>query len=174
MEHNLPTRKNTRLKEFDYNTPGAYFITICTKNRQCILSSIKEDVGGGVLDTPIAILSKYGVVVEKVIKQFNVFYECFNVEKFVIMPNHVHFILYIVNGGVSGTPHPTKQNSAVSMFVSSFKRCCNKEIGTNIWQKSFYDHIIRNEQDLDVHMKYIEENPLKWALDELYCEDCKK
>ena len=75
------------------------------------------------------------------------------------------------DGGSSRTPTPTdKQNSIVPAFVSTFKRFCNKEIGENIWQRYYHDHIIRNKRDFDEISKYIYENPLKWQFDELYCE----
>ena len=72
--------------------------------------------------------------------------------------------------GPSRTPVPTRQNTVVSRFVSSFKRFCNKDIGENIWQYRSYDHIIRNKQDYEKHLKYIYENPIRWYYDEL-CSD---
>ncbi len=70
--------------------------------------------------------------------------------------------------GPSGTPVPTMQNSAVAKFLSTFKRFCNKEYEKNIWQSRAYDHVIRNRQDYEEHIKYIHENPAQWYYDELY------
>jgi len=158
-------RKTTRLPEYDYNTPGAYFLTICTENKKCILSRI---VGTGVLDGPKIALLPYGKAAEKYILQLNHFYDNLSVESYVIMPNHIHILLRITEEGPSGTPVPTLQNSAVSRFVSTLKRFCNKDYGKNIWQPRSYDHIIRDQADFDRHLKYIYENPFGWQKDELY------
>ena len=170
----LPKRKPTRLKNFDYSTTGAYFITICTENRESILSRV---VGGDVLDAPQNIeLLPHGIIADKYIKQLNEFYDNISVDQYVIMPNHIHIMLFVSKNGASRQVHrrespPTKQHSAVSQFVSTFKRFCNKEYGGNIWQRHFNDHVIRNRGDYDEHIKYIRENPMRWYYDELYLED---
>ncbi|MBQ3040230.1 MAG: transposase [Clostridia bacterium] len=168
----LPKRKQNRLENFDYSSYGAYFITICTKNRRKILSSI---VGDGAYDVPKTVLTEYGKIVEKYIlsteKIKNVF-----IEQYVIMPNHIHMIIFIENkipkyenlrnNGTSRAPSPT--NETIPHIVSTFKRFCNKDIGENIFQRSFYDHVIRNKQDYEQISKYIYENPTNWEMDELY------
>ena len=153
-------RKPTRLEEYDYSSPGAYFITVCTDRRRQILSQI---VGGGVLDAPRVELSVYGKIVERRISVMNGIYQDVKVDKYVIMPNHIHLILR-VTGGSSGTPTPTC--SRVSSFISTLKRMTNKEIGQNVWQRSFYDHVIRGDRDYLAHLEYVEQNPAKWAEDE--------
>ena len=165
-----PKRKRSRLEGYDYNAGGVYFITVCTQGRRCMLSRI---VGTGVLDGPSIELTKYGTIAEKFIRQLNDFYSNICIDRYVIMPNHIHFLLSIREGahGPSGTPVPTLQNSTVSRFISTFKRFCNKEYGQNIWQYRSHDHIIRNEQDYDLHAKYIHENPIRWQQDELYAEE---
>ena len=169
MEKEFPIRKNTRAKNYDYSSTGAYFITICTENRKHVLSRI---VGGDVLDAPKTVqLLPYGKVADKYLIQLNSFYNHIKVERYVIMPNHVHMILIVLNDGASRTSPPTKQHSHVSQFVSTFKRFCNKECGTKLWQTSFYDHIIRNRQDHEEIRKYIHENPIRWYYDKLYTEE---
>ena len=168
-EKELPNRKPTRLKNFDYNTTGVYFITICTQNRRQILSHI---VGDDVLGVPKNVkLLPYGIVADKYINQMNEFYENLTVDRYVIMPNHIHFLLFVHGNGLPRTSTPTKQTSFVSHFVSTFKRFCNKEYGDDIWQRGFYDHIIRNRDDYEEHVKYIYENPIRWYYDELYTEE---
>ena len=173
MENKLPQRKPTRLKNFDYSSAGAYFVTICTENRCEILSRI---VGGDVLDAPNNVeLLPYGKIADKYIHQLNNFYNHLTVDRYVIMPNHIHILLFIheceaLENGASRTSPPTRQHSAVSQFVSTFKRFCNKECGENIWQRHFYDHFIRNREDYEEHVRYIYENPLRWYYDELYSE----
>ena len=158
-----------RLPEYDYNTPGAYFLTICTENRKCLLSRI---VGTGVLDGPKIELLSYGEIAARYLNQLDAFYEYLSVESYVIMPNHIHILLCVnkTEESPSRTPFPTLQNSIISAFVSTFKRFCNKEFGKNIWQARSYDHIIRNQQDFDRHLQYIYENPFGWQKDELYSE----
>ena len=79
------------------------------------------------------------------------------------MPDHIHLLLFIDNfNGASRTSRPT--HSLLSRTISGFKRLCNKEIGENIWQSSFYDHIIRDEKDYKVRWQYIEDNPAAWIL----------
>ena len=168
-EKELPKRKPTRLKNFDYNTTGAYFITLCTEGRRQILSRI---VGADVLGGPKNVkLLPHGIVADKHIKQMNEFYENITVDQYVIMPNHIHFLLFVCDDGLPRTSTPTKQTSFVSHFVSTFKRFCNKEYGKNVWQRGFYDHIIRGREDYEEIVKYIYENPIRWYYDELYAEE---
>ena len=162
---NLKTRKTPRFKDFDYNTAGAYFITVCTQNRRLLLSRI---VGTGVLDCPRTELTEYGAIADKYIKQLDAFYDNLSIEGYVIMPNHIHLILWVkepfqtTSSGQSRTPVPTnvkRANDPCSQFISTFKRFCNKEYGENIWQARFNDHIIRDHKEYEGFLKYIYENP---------------
>jgi len=134
---------------------------------KCVLSSV---VGSGDLDAPELVLSEYGMIIDKNIVTMNGIYNDINAEKYIIMPNHVHMIIDIDNNnnGASGSPLPT--NSKLSRYIGTLKRFCNKKIGKNIWQTGFYDHIIRNDEDYEMHLQYIDENPKKWLLgkDEYY------
>ena len=164
----FPKRKPTRLRDFDYNTGGAYFITICTEKRRNILSRI---VGVDVLGDPINVeLLRYGKIADRYINQLDNFYKNITVDRYVIMPNHIHILLFIWEDGSPRTSTPTKQTSSVSHFVSTFKRFCNKEFGGNIWQRGFHDHIIRSRDDYEEIAKYIHDNPTRWYYDELYSE----
>ena len=165
-------RKRNRLENYDYGQNGAYFITICVKDRKKILSDIV--VGTGVPECPHVQLLKHGKIADKYINQLNHFYDNISVKIYVIMPDHIHFILYVKNGQ-SRPPVPTNdkidnKNSVVAKFVSTFKRFFNKEYGENIWQRGFYDHIIRGREDYEEIVKYIYENPTRWYYDELYTE----
>ena len=169
-EKKLPIRKNTRLQVFDYNIPTAYFVTICTEHKTPLLSNI---VGGDVLDAPQSDdvkvakveLLECGKLAEKYILQLNGFYEDIIIEKYVIMPDHIHLLLRVLDAGVGGasrTSPPTKQHSRVMSFVSTFKRFYNKEYEKNIWQRSFYDHVIRDAKDYEEHINYVVKNPMRW------------
>ncbi|MBR5252022.1 MAG: transposase [Oscillospiraceae bacterium] len=97
-------------------------------------------------------------------------YNNINIENYVIMPNHIHLLIFVDNpNGTSRTPSPT--NAVIPMFVSTLKRFCNKEIGHNIFQRSFFDHIIRDQADYENVYNYIDSNPSKWESDELYIKD---
>ncbi len=159
----LPKRKRNRLKNYDYSQNGAYFITICSHNKECIFSNI---VGGGALDAPQNILSEIGKIIEKYILSTNNI-SGVAIDKFVIMPNHIHLILIIQNtGGTSKAPSPT--NNIISHAVSTFKRFVNKEVGQNVFQRSFHDHIIRGERDYQKIWQYIDSNAQKWDQDCFY------
>ena len=149
MEH--PTRKPIRLKEYDYGTNGAYCITIFTKDRKRILCDIVGD------DAHI-VPKPYGRIVEKYIRNVP------EIEKYVIMPNHIHMIIRIDNG----TMWASSPTNKVANIVRSLKTLTTKEIGKPIFQRNYHDHIIRGENDYAEIWKYIDENPLKWMLDEYY------
>ena len=98
------------------------------------------------------------------------FYDDIKINKYVVMPNHIHMLIEIIRSddGPSGTPIPT--NSKISNFVGTFKRFCNKQYGKNIWQYRSYDHIIRGEEDYKEIWQYIDKNPAKWKEDKFYTE----
>ena len=159
---NLPKRKINRLQNYDYSENGAYFITICTQNRAQILSKI---VGDGAHDVPKTSLTDIGKIVDKKIVSTNNIPDI-TVDKYVIMPNHIHIILIVDNNGTSKAPSPT--NNVISHAVSTLKRFVNKEIGYNVFQRSFYDHVIRDEEDYLSIWNYIDTNPHKWQQDKYY------
>jgi REP element-mobilizing transposase RayT len=146
-----------------------YFITICTEEKRKILSNFvcnENNVRDGVPDIPKNILTNYGKIVDKYINEINKLGKV-NIIKYVIMPNHIHMIVEIdCEGGMSGTPSRT--NETIPYIVSTLKRFVNKEIGENIFHRSYHDHIIRNEQDYQHIWNYIDNNPLKWELDCFY------
>ena len=137
--------------------PGAYFITVCTANREPILWDI---VGEDIILPCDLKLSKIGKVVEQAVKQIGEHYENVFIDKYCIMPDHIHFILYIQpdeSGRMIYSP-------TVSTVVGQMKRWVSKRVGKSIWQRSFYDHGIRNEKDYQEIWQYIENNPLKFLI----------
>ena len=160
----MQERKRNRLCNYDYGQNGAYFITICTKDRKQILSKI---VG----DDAYIVPKPYGLVVEKYIRNVP------QIEKYVIMPDHIHMLIRLDQGSMwastptakniglgaeEGTAIPTK--NVIASIVRSIKVLTTKEIGEPIFQRSYYDHVIRNQQDYDSVWEYIENNPRKWAM----------
>lgn len=152
------TRKVLRLGQYDYGSPGAYFVTVCTKDKKCVLSRI---VGGDALIAPHIELTRTGRIVEKYLRNIP------GIGEYVIMPNHVHMILHIsasdLRQGPMWASAPTE--GCVPTRVRSWKTMVTKEAGQSIWQRSYYDHVIRNEADYLRIARYIEENPAKWNKD---------
>ena len=167
-----PTRKPMRLKGHDYSTPGAYFITICTRDKRCILSSIEnppgEAVGAATSRPPnkaaSVLLTAIGEIVDLAIRNMQAAYPTVSVEKYVIMPNHVHLLLRI------GAGDDGRMISAptINTVVGQMKRWASRQAGHALWQKSFYDHIVRNEDDYRRTAEYIDANPARWAEDRFY------
>ena len=160
----LPERKPMRLRDYDYSSPGAYFITVCTRGKECFLSRI--DVGAGVLDGPKVVLSFRGAVVEETIRNMGRHYPHVSIDPFVIMPNHIHLLVRISAGGPSGTPAPT--NAVIPSLVSYLKRVTNRKCAAPLWQRSNYDHGIRNEDDYRQIAEYIHANPTRWGEDRFH------
>ena len=167
-KRHLPERKKNRLENFDYSSCGVYFITICTANRRNYFWESGTTVVGATIGRPPNYgLSTNGHIVAEAINEITSKYPTISIENYVIMPNHVHILLRIC-ADESGRPMvaPT-----VSRVVQQFKGLVSKRIGTAIWQKSFHDHLIRNLKDFADHMRYIDENPVRWKYDELYREE---
>ena len=163
----LPRRKPNRLPSFDYSTPGAYFITICVEGKKCVLGTI---VGGGAFDAPYAELTGLGQIVQQHILSGNRI-QGMTVDKYVIMPNHVHIILLVddtVTSGTSRAPSPT--NTAIPHFVSTLKRFCHRDAGRQFFQRSYHDHVIRDEKEYLRIWEYIDNNPAHWKEDCFYEE----
>jgi len=170
----LPTRKKNRLSNYDYNSIGVYFITICTTDRKCIFWKdyhfSTDAVSGNSVGASIARqqehLSSYGQVVLSAIKNIPTYYPCVNVDNYAIMPNHVHLLLSLNEAGGRAMLAPT-----ISTVVAQTKGFVTKQLGFSIWQKTFHDHIVRNQNDYDSIWQYIQDNPFKWDEDEFFIVD---
>lgn len=178
----LPERKSLRLEGYDYSEAGYYFVTACAKGRRCIFSSVGcgfpdvsqveegrcmlPSVGRGILDAPQVKLTEYGKQIEETLSFLDAHSEHIRVDKYIIMPNHIHLILQLSEGGASGKPRPTE--ALIPKFMSSLKRYTNRKTGLDLWQTSYYDHIIRNQPDYLRIWQYIDTNPAKWEEDEYY------
>ena len=157
----LPKRKPNRLPNFDYSTPGAYFVTICAKDKKCIFW---DNVGASIARPQAPQLSKYGKIADQTIQEIPIHYPAITVDHYVVMPNHIHLLLQI-NTGADGRPMvaPT-----ISVVIQQFKGAVTKQIGQSIWQKLFHDHVIRGQSDYLKIWEYIENNPAKWEEDCFY------
>ena len=174
-EEEIPQRRSIRLKGYDYSSKGAYFVTICIQDRKQILSRVsKPAVGVGALDDPCTSwlhLTPIGKIVERNLLSSEKI-SGVKIEHYVIMPDHIHAIIFLnpkkyvaSQSGSSRAPTPT--NQMLPHLVSTFKRFCNREIGHNIFQRGYVEHIIRDYDDYETRMRYIYENPMRWYYDEL-------
>ena len=168
-EKELPKRKHPRLNNYDYSSAGAYFITICTQDRRCILSCI---VGRGLAPAEKAEIeyTSFGEIAKAQILMLEERYPDLTVDQYVIMPNHIHAIMILSGKAAGASPRPTMMD-IVCAYKSLTTRACKKNgFNGKLFQTSFYEHIIRGREDYEAHLKYIYENPMRWADDELYAE----
>lgn len=166
----LPKRKHIRLPDYDYSRNGAYFVTVCTKNRSHILSQVV--VGPDALIGPYVQLTETGRIVEQIILRTEQAYPLVKVEHYVIMPNHIHLLLTL-NSGPVRAPGPTKgeYSPALPQIVKALKGLTTRVVKCSIWQSGYYEHIIRDENDFLARWQYIDQNPARWAEDEYYGEE---
>ena len=146
----LPIRKSPRIPGYDYSTPNYYFITVCTHNKSCIFGKPGK-------------LNQFGIIAERNMQKIPEIYPNIGVDKFVIMPNHVHVILTVAG----------LERNNVIQAIGQYKMSVTRQIhginpGMNVWQRSFHDHVIRNQKQYDKIWEYIENNPLKWDEDCFY------
>jgi putative transposase len=161
-----PDRQSIRLPDYDYSRPGMYFVTICTHQREPIL---------GVIDAGHVIPTDAGKFVEDTWLALPNRFPNLRTDEFTLMPNHVHAILFIESrqsrpGGAS--PAPTKRTSLADV-VCAFKSISTLGVnklritpGQLLWQRNYYEHIIRSSQSLVQLRRYIQENPARWSTDE--------
>ena len=140
------SRKSPRIPNYDYSSENYYFITICTHNRRCIFGSPEK-------------LSRIGNIVKDHINRIDQHYENVHVDKYVVMPNHVHMILALEKG-----------SAPVPEIIGQYKSVVTREIHKRqwkgaVWQASFHDHIIRNQTAYEKIWLYIDANPVNWQKD---------
>lgn len=173
----LPMRKHPRLKSYDYSDNGFYFVTICAKDMKCIFGNAEPKCVGRGLAPAVTensdmqiVLSQYGIIAEQQLFALENRYDFVRIDKFIIMPNHIHAILTF-NGKTAGaSPRPTLSD-VICAYKSITTRLCNRFSNVSerqIFQTSFYDSVIRNEAEYLNIWQYIDENPKKWKNDEYY------
>jgi putative transposase len=164
-------RRSTRLKGHDYAQPGAYFVTACTRDRECLF--------GDIVDGEMR-LNQYGMAVREEWLRTAQLRENVEVDAFTIMPNHVHGVVIITNGRGTARRAPTEEFGkpvahSVPTIIRAFKSAATKRInavrhspGTPIWQRNYYEHVIRTDEELNAIREYILANPANWTIDENY------
>lgn len=165
-----PNRRSIRLKGYDYSQAGAYFVTICTQDRVYLF--------GEVVDGEMR-LNEWGEIVRQCWFDIPAHFPKAALDEFVVMPNHIHGIIVLVDSPVGAThasPLPTQprgpQRQSIASIVGSYKSAVAKRInqqrgtpGAPVWQRNYYEHIIRNDESLNRIRQYIAENPLRWEVD---------
>ena len=157
-------RQSIRLKGFDYSEPGSYFVTVCVKDRECLLG----DVVNGKIE-----LNDVGRIVSSVWHDLAKRFKNIELDGFVIMPNHVHGIVVIVGAPLAGARDlraGTRPAPTLGDIIGAFKSVTARQYyldskGEKLWQRNYYERVIRNEKELFEIRRYIQENPSKWELD---------
>ena len=149
-EKGYQKRKSPRIPQYDYSTVNSYFITICTHEKKCIFWTNGE-------------LNEYGTIAKQCFLRIPELYSGFHIDHFVVMPNHIHAIITIELQGAKTVSYVIGQyKSAVSRLIHQTAP------GVAVWQRSFHDHVIRNQERYDLIWNYIENNPLRWKEDCFY------
>ena len=175
LEHandKLRHRRSIRLKGYDYSQAGAYFVTICTLNRECLFGEIKA------LE-PAPLLNECGEIVLDCWNAIPGHFQGVELDEFVVMPNHVHGILIIHdNGRGTACRAPTEQfgkpvAGSLPTIIRSFKSAVTKRIherrgtpGCPVWHRNYYEHVVRDQDELNRIREYILLNPVQWLEDE--------
>jgi REP element-mobilizing transposase RayT len=156
-------RQSIRLKGFDYSIPGAYFVSIVTENRVCIFGDVINDQ---------MILNDSGEIVKQVWLDLPKRYPMLDLDIYVVMPNHIHGISCIIERDNLSEQDKDK-NTTLGKIIRAFKSISAinvnrylKRQGQPLWQRNYYDHIIRDEVDLNIRRQYIIDNPARWDKDE--------
>ena len=159
----FPKRKHPRLNCYNYSQSGFYYVTIHNAPDGEKLSSV---IGNRENNTASVILTKYGKIVDEQIHRLPKRFSCVRVDKYVIMPTHIHMIIELTNDSAGASPRPTLMD-VVGAFKSLTTRVCNQFFQTpnkKQFQTSFYESVLRNDTDYKERWRYIDENPLKWYL----------
>jgi REP element-mobilizing transposase RayT len=158
-------RRSIRLRGYDYSQEGAYFLTICVQNRECLFGEIQDDLVN---------LNGYGNIVDQGWHQLPIRFNHVEIDESVIMPNHFHGIVVIHANTGGGTPSQ-QDRPVLGEIVAYFKYQTTKRVnqlrntpGQKVWQRNYYEHIIRSEASLDRLRHYIRHNPQQWAVDQLH------
>ena len=174
-DKDLPKRKSTRLKNFDYSSVGAYFVTICVRDRMQILSEIVRTdltsvdktiviaVGEGLASPEITVkLKPCGEVVKEQLQLIETRFPSVTVEDYVIMPDHIHAVIFLHGKTGGASPSPTLDD-VICAFKSLTSRSCKQKYGIEkMFQRSSAEHIVRDREDYETRRKYIYENPKRW------------
>ena len=152
------------MKHYDYSSTGFYFVTICTHNRKCLFSRI---VGRGLAPAENQ-YTRCGVIAEEQLLQLESRYPFVKIDRYVIMPNHIHVVLILEQETAGASPRPTLMDIICTYKSLTTRECKKVQPITKLFQTSFYEHVIRRKEDYNEIVEYIQNNPKQWELDKLY------
>ena len=153
-----PRRKNIRLHGYDYSIPANYFITIVIQDRKCLLGNISNGK---------MVLSEVGEMVRKTLKDVTDKFEDSEIPHYVIMPNHIHFIIQNTGGDRINEIVRWMKSLSTNRYLNSLKGRGCSHANNKLWQRNYFDHIIRNQHSYDYIANYIFANPQRWKYDKL-------
>jgi len=154
----FPQRKKYRLEGYDYSQNGLYSVTVCTQKKETVLSRVKNR--DDLYTLPETELTDIGKITEEAISRIGEKHPTVEVENYCIMPDHIHLLLRMDDQIGDGQ----KRQSTLSSVVSGLKGYVTRTVGYPIWQKGFYDRIVRNDRELENIWRYIDTNPLRKKL----------
>jgi len=175
MDNSPPKRKQIRLNKYDYSSNGAYFVTVCTQNRAMLFGDVVRPVGADLVSARVT-LNSAGTMIEHILHETIANIENMQLCDYIIMPNHLHMILAIVRADTRSAPtticsaiQAFKSKSTVE-YIRGVKNYVFPPFDKRLWQRNYYEHIIRSRDEHRQIIKYIHENPLHWRDDRYYAE----
>jgi len=168
---NINYRCSKRLKDYDYSASGKYFVTICTQDRALLFGEVT--VGAGLVSA-LMIMNDAGEMIERIYVETINSFENVAIDKYIVMPNHFHGTIMIKDDQRADTkPDPTIgdilsafKSKTTSEYIKGVKTGLYPQFNKRIWQRNYYEHVIRNDADYQARWQYIDENPARWTEDE--------
>ena len=168
-DHLLPRRKSIRVRGYDYSQPGAYFVTVCVHERQCLFGEIRSGIMG---------MNPYGCVAAECWDEIPKHFPNVQLNVMVVTPNHVHGVLFLTDGRSTACRAPTAEKfggpvpTSLPTVIRSFKSAATKRIneirgmpGHPVWQRNYFEHVVRDDQSLHRIREYMVTNPQRWDMD---------
>ncbi len=170
----LPNRQTLRLPDYDYSLPGAYFITICTQGKACVFGTVVDDS---------VHLNNLGRMVDATWTELPTHCHGLHLDQFVLMPNHLHAVVFLSGSidqnhpSIDGRTLRSAPTVALPGIIRRFKTVTTSRVRRDVhtfgwhpfpgrlWQRNYYEHVIRNDDSLHRIREYIANNPTSWALD---------
>ena len=166
-----PNRRSIRLPGYDYTSPGYYFVTLCTSGRFCMFGDVVDDV---------VVLNDLGRIAEEEWQASTGLRKEIELDRYVVMPNHLHGLVFfrsqnpLPEEGADPAAQPCQRRPRRSLgsFIAGFKSAVTRRInrrrssaGGRVWQRNYWEHVVRSERALDAIRRYIDNNPARWSFD---------
>jgi putative transposase len=162
FDNKIYHRKSIRLQNYDYSQAGAYFITVCTQNRECLFGDIVDDEMQ---------FNNAGRIIQTIWNEIPMHCRQVELDEFVIMPNHFHGIFFICPSELGAASSAPTLGQIMRRFKSTSAIAVNKSLGRSsqpLWQRNYWERVVRDEKELHGMQEYIVNNPRQWILDKLH------